>query len=363
MAHFQLPHSGLFPGGTRLHVEGSSGIERLVLQTGKLVNLELAGLAAAAATPAIRQVPLASLSDLAGLFGSSAPVGPNVVIVSALTGSGTKRNFTVKADRAGLAALMTDGASPLFISSGNFENHVEAAPTRLKHDLIAGVFKASDPAKMHVLTRTLFNNPDNLFNENLDANQTFCAVKPCLPCGSVSKARGSAIFSPVDYDYQDYFKRLSSADVALARAGDRKAVKYDNDRLKRGCEAIKKRLEKGKAPVVGLVYNLSAAVQSNGDLSVTGNGGHSVPIVGCNEAATKFLYIDVYPDGSKLKYTGGHAGRDLFPGECNFLGMFELVDDAARGTKVLRAQPGTDGPSGVFAGSQFLEVVSGPLSA
>jgi hypothetical protein len=152
--------------------------------------------------------------------------------------------------------------------------------------------------------------------------------------------------------------------TATARSNlKRTDVKYDDARLKRGCQAIQKRLAKGLPSVVGLVYSPSTVVQANRSLNETGDGGHSVPIVGCNATGTDFLYIDVYQDGSKLKYLGGHAGRDLFPKECNYLGVFELGPDAARGCDVLRARDGTAGPSNVFSGDQFLEVVSGPLTA
>jgi hypothetical protein len=45
MQYFQLPPSKLFPAGTRLFIFLNFGMERLVIQTGKQVTLELAGLA------------------------------------------------------------------------------------------------------------------------------------------------------------------------------------------------------------------------------------------------------------------------------------------------------------------------------
>jgi hypothetical protein len=282
-----------------------------------------------------------------------------VVSVSALTGSGTKRSFSVKAVRPGAAALVAKGASPLVVFTGVFKNHAGFE----FRDLIADVFRSSDPAKMHILTRMLFN-------EESKANQKpehWC--KPgqrdgCLPCGTVAKVGAKAVFhNGVEYDYQPYSKPVPGMGTAEARARvKREDVKYDEARLKRGCHAIQKRLAKGMPSIVGLVYNLSAAVQANGTLNETGDGGHSVLIVGCNADATQFLYIDVYPGGSKLKYLGGHGGTGLFPWECNYLGVFEWTDDRARRCPVLRARPGTDGPSGIFSGEQFLEVVSGPLT-
>jgi hypothetical protein len=92
---------------------------------------------------------------------------------------------------------------------------------------------------------------------------------------------------------------------------------------------------------------------------VNGDGGHSVPIVGCSADRKKFLYIDVYQEGSKLKYDGGYTGFNLFPNECDYLGLFEVKADASRGIDILRST--TPGKDTVFQGSQFLEVVKGPL--
>ena len=323
--------------------------------------MTLAGLTGSGVNPNIRQVTLGSALDF--LMHPIIPMtskGPDVVSISNVSGSGGQRTFVMKALRAGVAAVLAQGvAEPLLVFAGNFKNH-----PGMDHDLIADVFKASNVGKMHALTRTLFNNSDNLFNENWDGNQRYCKnyPTPCLPCGSVSKGRGSAIFRPVEYDYHDYFIRVPGMTSTAARAAiKRDDVKYDNNKLERGCEAIKKRLLAGKAPVVGLIYILPKAVRSNGDLDVHGDGGHSVPIVGCNSAATEFLYIDVYPNGSHLKYGGGHAGHDLFPEVCKFLGIFELKkNDPVRGSHLLRAKT----EPGVFFAepNNFLEVVSGPLT-
>jgi hypothetical protein len=358
MSNFQLPPSRLFPAGTRLFNSGNAGLERLVLQTGKQVTLELAGLAGSSPAPTIRQVPLNSAMDLIGMIVPSMPSGPDVVSISTLAGTGAKRRFTVKGDRPGMAALMADGANPLLVVVGSFTNDPD-----FDIDLIADVFRASDAAKTHVLTRLLFSNRDNLFNEESDANQRqWCPPSGCLPCGTVSKVGATAIFHPVDYDYQSYSKPVPDMRTAPARAAlKREDVKYDEIRLKRGCAAIKSRLARGIPSLVGLVYIPSRAVQSNGTFNETGDGGHTVPIVGCDANATRFLYIDVYEEGSKLKYNGSHPGRDLFPDECHHLGVFELINDATRSSFVLRARAGT-AASAVFDGDQFLEVVSGPLT-
>lgn len=353
MAHFQLPSSKLLPGGSRLFPSGNSGFERLVLEPGKQVALELAGLA-----PSAQPTVMTTGSDL------------TAVTVSKLSGSGSTRHFTITANSPGTTWLAAKdaggnnlGTNPLFlIFVGHFQNY-----PGFSKDLIADVFRSSDAAKMHVLTQTLFNNWENLFNESSEGNQrNWCKdyeqyKKRCLPCGTVSKVGGSKIWKPIGYHYQNaYYEPIPQAkrNSSLQRAD----IKYKDTRIEAACKAIQNRLTTGEPSVVGLVYYPGTAIRSDGSFLVTGAGGHSVPIVGCDTNATQFLYIDVYPNGSKLKYLGGHAGRNLFPEFCTFLGIFELQSDASRGTKVLRQQ--TD--SGNFfndADDSFLEVVSGPIDA
>jgi len=356
MAQFQLPHSKLFPTGTRLFVSGNSGIQRLVLQIGKQVTLELAGLATSA-KPTIRQVPLQSMMDVVRLvtFSSNAP---DVVSISALTGNGTKRSFTVKAVRPGVAVLMADGAGPLFVVAGMFTNH-----TGFDQDLIADVFRDCDPAKMHILTRMLFSNSDNLFNEKSTEN-----IKRwgSLACGTVAKHGSTVIFHPVDYDTHPYYKPLPRMGTAAAGVSlKRTDLKYDEARLKRGCLEIQRRLAKGLPSIVGLVWKFvfdpsgKSVVQPDGTLDQSRPGGHWVSIVGGSADANIFLYIDVWPNGSKLKYLGGYAGKDLFQEVCHYLGVFEWTNDAARGCPVLRARPDT---GEAFSNpDEYLEVIAGPL--
>lgn len=352
MAHFQLGHNNLLAGGTRLFVSGNSGPERIVIQRTKKVTLELAGLGSAALKPTIVATSL------------------GVVSITDLKGSGTKRSFTLTAVGTGFTGLVAKdaggnslGTNPLFIiHTGDFQKH-----PGMEHDLIADVFRSADAAKMHLLTRMLFNDRENIFNEFSAQNQKrFCNSPPkagCLPCGSVAKAGGRTVFqlgpkyNGTNYDYNDYHKPIATG----ARADpQREDILYDPAKLSRGCAALKNRLSKGMASVVGLVYGInSRIVYKNGTINVNGSGGHSVLVVGCDLKAEKFLYIDTFEEGSRLKYGGGFPGRDLFM-DCDYLGMFALTDDAARGIKVLRST--TAGKSPTFQGSSFLEVVSGPLN-
>jgi hypothetical protein len=349
MAYFQLPIQrrpyGTMIGGTRLFQSGTAGDEAIVIETGKHVTLEVGEVSGAA--PAITQVPLATV--IAQRFGLTPPSPsklPDIVSLSPVSGGGSKRSLTMTAVRPGVSLLFANGANPIGVIVGSFKNHPD-----MEHDLIADVFRASDPAKMHTLTRVLFNHVDNLFNEKSTYNVRRWGP---LACGTVSRVGGAAVFDEkLDYDYKEYYRTPITGRI-------RDDIKIDSAKLDRGMKAIQARLAKGVPSVVGLVYSPSSAVTRSGDINVTGTGGHSVPIVGCSADRKKFLYIDVYQEGSKQKYDGGHAGLNLFHQDCDYLGMFEVQPDASRGIDVLRST--TPGKDPIFSGSQFLEVVAGPLT-
>ena len=355
MAYFRLGFNGLYPH-KRLYVNGDSGTERLVLHTGKQVTLEIAGLANASVKPKI-------IESVAGKVSVTAPTATN---------NATIRKFTVKATGAGKTVLSAkdDGGNVLTVGAdleiiaGDFLNH-----SGMDEDLIAKGFQGGDAGKMHALIRMLFNSEDNIFNELSDANQTqWCRLPDgtpdpngCLPCGTVAKVGGWKCFDrSLRYTYHSYHQQLSGMRDAAKRAAlKRDDVMMNNDRLKEGRKAIHERLKRGIPSVVGVVYIPSTAMRPSGVFNVTDSGGHTVLIVGCTADEKKFLYIDPYPKGSKLKYAGGVAGHSVFP-DCHYLGRFEF-QPASRGTSdVLRSM--TPGDSGLFAGDQFLEVVSGPVT-
>ena len=352
MAHFQLPMQrrpySTMIGGTRAFVSGTAGDEAIVVEMGKRVTLEVAGVTGAA--PAITQLPLAGLVEQVRMAFGSGPSSPSswpdILSLSGLSGGGPKRSLTITPARPGAAVLLVDGSNPLGVFVGSFKNH-----PGMQHDLIANAFRASDPAKTHVLMRLLRNNADNLFNEQSAYNVG--RWKP-LACGTVSKVGGAAVFfERLDYDYKEYYRKP-------VRGRTRDEIIIDSAKLDTGLKAIQARLAKGIPSVVGLVYSPSTAITRSGGIDVNGTGGHTVPIVGCSADRKKFLYIDVYQEGSKLKYEGGQAGHRLFPDDCDYLGLFEVKRDASRGIDILRST--TPGKGTVFAGSQFLEVVAGPLT-
>jgi len=114
----------------------------------------------------------------------------------------------------------------------------------------------------------------------------------------------------------------------------------------------------GRPVLAGCAYEPKTSMLKEGHLQATRDGGHSVLIVGSNAAGTEFLYVDPFPGGSNLKYTGGVAA-DSYPKECFFLGMFKvdsLQELIGRGP-LLRKHWDTNGP---WAGERYLEVISGP---
>jgi hypothetical protein len=356
MANFQIGHSKLFPDGAQLFANGKSGEEKLVLHHDNTIQLELAGMD-------LTSPPVLTANPV------------NIIHVTAPKKVGNKWVFTVDPvgnGRVSLSAADSKGtaAPDLTVIAGVFKNHKDAKG-ELEEDLIADVYRGHDSAKMHTIIRILGNDADNLANENSVAN-----VKQWGPlaCGTVAKVTGRELFyRPIDYDYRQYYKTIAPKTEngrQVWKITDRSEVKYDSAKLSQGEKAIQARLKKGQPAIVGITYIPSDAITPGGSLRETGSGGHTVLIIGCDKDAKRFLYFDPYgPDaantndshGSNLQYLGGMDGLNTFPGKCRYLGMFEEIDEPARGGPVLRQDPATIDPVGLWTGKQFLEVVSGPL--
>ena len=264
---------------------------------------------------------------------SSLPSWPDILSLSTLSGGGPKRSLTMTAVRPGAALLFVNGSNPLGVFVGSFKNH-----PGMQHDLIADVFRPPTPRRCTfsrascATMRITFSTSSRAYNVGRWGP---------LACGTVSKVGGAAVFfERLDYDYKEYYRK-----PVTGRTRD--DINIDSAKLDTGLKAIQARLAKGIPSVVGLVYSPSTAITRGGDIDVNGTGGHTVPIVGCSADRKKFLYIDVYQEGSKLKYEGGHAGPDLFPDDCDYLGLFEVKRDASRGIDILRST--TPGKGTVFA--------------
>jgi len=228
--------------------------------------------------------------------------------------------------------------APLRVCVGDFKNHGGFAI-----DFIANACRGSDAATILELQRLLDNNWNNLFNENSDANINHWGE---LACGTVAKVGGLQLFSSkTKYSYHNYH-------IPLKRVDSRSDIMYKPGVIAKAAAAIKRQLDSGVPVLVGVVYNPSTAMLGGGELDVTRVGGHTVLIVGSDSKGEKFLYIDPYPESSKLQYKGGMAEYP-YPRVCNFLGTFEIGDLYGR-TGILRQSADT---VGVLT---ELEVVAGP---
>ncbi len=337
MAHFQIGASKLFPSGTRLFVKGNSGTEKIVLQAGQKVRLELHGAGGSSRTPPpIDAVPggIVEISNVKSL-------GGGVASFSLLAKSGGKAQLGAAIPGA------SSPTSPLHVVVGDFKNH-----PHMDIDLLADDCRGSDPAKIHAIHRFFNNNEDNIFNENSAENVAHWGE---LACGTVAKVGGiNLISSKTDYTYTDYHKPLK-------KFTKRSDVQYDGKRLRLARKAIVGRLQR-KIPVLcGVIYAPSTAMLQGGSFQVTREGGHTVLVVGADTDGTTFLYADPYPRASNLKYGGG-VSIDPFTETCEFLGIF-YIDMWERSEGVLRQVPATQGGSDTITyGQQYIEVVSGPLN-
>jgi hypothetical protein len=68
----------------------------------------------------------------------------------------------------------------------------------------------------------------------------------------------------------------------------------------------------GHPVLVGCTYDPNNKMLKKGQLDPGADGGHSVLIVGCNDAKTEFLYVDPFAGASYMRYTGGIAA-DSYP--------------------------------------------------
>jgi hypothetical protein len=359
MAHFQIGHSSHFPGGTRLHVNTTWDDQKLVVHGSNRITLELLEWSDSWGKPTIDAT------------------APNPLSISTPAKGSGKWTFTVQGRGAGatiLKAMDSTGnaqTTGLHVFAGTFLNH-----TGMKQDLIANVFRAGNPGKMHTLMRLLHNSVNNLFNENSDYN---IKKHGPLACGTVSKVGGQKVFFPgLDYDYQRYHKPIVPKTATINgktqqvwTLSSREEVTYEKTRIQQGLNAIRQRLQKGLPSVLGLAYYPFSSLQPGGWLKPMGTGGHSVLVVG-HDDKDRFLYIDPFgPNGSGepefrgsiLHYAGGPTSAKPFSATCEYLGIFEAKPDPLRGGSiVLRQDPNTQAPGGMFDADQYLEVISGPLN-
>ncbi len=231
--------------------------------------------------------------------------------------------------------------------------------TDMDVDLIAKVLRGPDVSK-HIDLQLMLYDQKGPFDQHSEAN---IRKHGTWACGKVVKDSGTATFgsmSPIFYEhpYHEPVRRVSA----------RTDLKYTADTIGKVRDEIRSLLKRGTPARVGVVHWPVGMSPINGGVVAYYAGGHTVLIVGCNEAKTRFLYIDVIRGGSTMEYKGGIRGS-LAPGKpCIYMGVLEAVYDGTRAVGVpkdrtpnlLRQDPNTSG-SFSHAKGNYLEVVSGPI--
>jgi hypothetical protein len=328
--------------GYRLFTNGNSGEEKIGIETGKTIELQLS-VEAGKVFGALRSSDLKAVEP--GIVGSPT-AKPFVKIQLTAKGSGPA-TISAMDDSGGTIAVIKAVA-------GHFENH-----TNMEVDLIAEVCQGSDSLKIHGLQRMLHNNDDSPFDQNGPSNKH--AVFGNMACGIVAKFRGEELFGymgKVEYDHP--YHEPIYGDVF-----DRKQVKYKTKKILDLRTRIGKMLREHKPVRVGVLDSPIGMRPVNGYLVSYFAGGHSVLIVGADKNNKQFLYIDPWVGGSKLQYKGGIAGN-TFSEISEFIGLFDTEADADRrwkasdvGDNIIRESITSEGTFS-RAKDNYLEVVAAP---
>ena len=388
MAYFQVPGGRVFndlasglqdwpksPEGYRLFVTGSGGDERIGIHIGQQIELQLTG----GKDCRIETLETKSARQVATATGSRVADVPSPVWVSVPVAASDSQKFNITADRQGVTVLYaTDAANnikaELQVAVGNFEEQPD-----MLVDLIAQTCRGSDSLKIHALQRMLNNqylgldgagndrytNPDNIFEQHAPAN--FHAQYRDMTCGLVAKWRGAQIFDQIAEVGDDWYRRALHEPLTK-KISKRSDLKYKPGRIQTLEVQIIDALRKGKAVRVGVVDSPTTMTPERGSLVAYRAGGHTVLMVGASKTATwRFLYIDPWGGGSKMKYKGGIAGNQ-FQFECSHLGLLVSTHDPDRrvkstdsGNNIIRQDAATQYSFNDTAGN-FLEVVSAPFA-
>lgn len=335
MSQFQLPD------GTRLWAERFDN-EKIAIHLGKEIVLEQWG-----------------VTDVDGATADIQPDKQGVVEIRLIDQPSSNKPFEVSKRRFGLKAVGEGGttikgkgedkaiSSPLKVLAGEFKYHKGMAK-----DLLADAGRGSNASTLYQLMRFLHNNTDNLFNQLNDTN--VAKMQSSLACGRVAKASGETLIGKV---ISHSFEKDSSYHKAISKVTSRDDIKYDSGAMFKARQAIAGYVKRGNPVLVGCAMDPNTGMLKDGHLQATRTGGHTVLIVGCNEAATEFLYVDPYPGGSTLPYKGGVAA-DSYPGKCFFLGLFKVDPlEESQGRGPVLSYKDNDGE---WSGPRYLEVISGP---
>jgi hypothetical protein len=336
MSQFQLPD------GTRLWAERYEN-EKIAIHLGKEIELEQWGSTDWEGKTADIELDKKGAVEIR-LINRPSSVKPFTV---------SNRRFAIKAVGEGAATIWgkdEDKAirSPLKVFAGEFRYH-----KGMVKDLLADVGRSSKASLLYQLQRLLNSNQNNLFNQLNDAN--VAKMQSSLACGRVAKASGEVLIGKV---ISHSFEKDSSYHKPMSKVTSRDDVKYDRDVMAKARQAIAAHVKRGNPVMVGCAIEPKTSMLKDGHMQATSNGGHTVLIVGCNEAATEFLYVDPYPGGSTMKYTGGIASDSYTPSKCYFLGQFKVdPQEEAHGRGPVLSYRDSDGE---WSGPKYLEVISGP---
>lgn len=280
------------------------GDKRLTIPLGKSVDIYLRG------------------TDSAGRHLTIKPALKQFIeVVKTVRISAEKQLVTIKGKAAGWEKLAA------FDAAGNSQAMVKIITGVLKphngmvHDLLYEKLANSGDSKlMHLLRQILENQVGNTFNQHSDENVE--RFDSDLACGQVVEANWNDLgLNKTFIDLVAYHNKLAG------RVSSKNQVTYKAATLTSGRNSIKRLLSTGTPVRVGVMLRAEQMTVINGDLIAYHHGGHYVLIVGCNANADEFLYIDPYPGGSKLKYTGGAKDFDTYEEHCEHLGLFTYKQD------------------------------------
>ena len=285
---------------------------------------------------------------------------PGTVAVSNIHKASDKITFTLTASASDVVKITCQSSAgtevgALIAVSGNVENH-----PGMQFDLLADVMRGSNPVKTLAVQRLLLNDANNIFNQKNAANVKRHGGP--MECGKVVNASGKDLFgtmSPIFYEYPYH--------EPLDQVNDRADVRYTPETIFLVRTAIKGLLAKGTPVRVGVLDSPVGMFVQDRQLIAYFTGGHTTLIVGCDKAASTFMYIDTWPGGSKLKYQGGIPGPGAPKDPCLYMGLFNAEYYFTRSLKknssapnLLRQDRNTEGNFNTGRGN-YLEIVSGCL--
>jgi hypothetical protein len=333
MATFEVPGSG-----GQFFAKNTAGEPMVWLPTGVTLALDFVA-------------PAGSGADARNVVGFKPTIA-----VTVLDRTPRKLGFSIKASVPDAYYVQGTDAqghqSNIGVFAGDFKNH-----PGMDIDLLAKLCRAGDALKLLRVQQLLYNQDGNIFDQNSRAN--LHKFGPMM-CGAVAKGRAIDLFGDVNVlDYtHPYHEPLDTSWVS-----NRFEVKYRSDVITKVRLKIVSLLAKGIPVRVGVLDSPVGMMPHHHNLIAWDAGGHTVVIVGCDNAGMNFMYVDPWFDGSRMTYAGGM----MPPVECKSMGVFnaqqhstrKVGDDPVSVPNLLVQRWDTYGTFS-WAGGNYLEVVAGP---